>query len=130
MRKETFVQIEVVEGETAKDLQCNFNSKMRELAQANCKVFRDKLDINADDLIAVILYEVTESYMDCVADEFHAEGIYFHCRNCPYLEDPKDRRVKHCNCKYAEYGHTHKDSEACEMFYKQMKQNKVTPIPD
>lgn len=130
MRHETYTQIAVVEGENPQEFEQKFNGTVRELTARGCKVDKSGISIKAEVLRAVIPYEVTESYMDCIADEFHAEGLYFFCRNCPYLEAPADKRVKHCNCAYAEYGHTHKDHEACELFYKLMKQNRIRPIPD
>lgn len=68
--------------------------------------------------------------IETVRDEFHLEGVYYHCRNCPHLEAPQDRRVKWCKCKYSSTGIAHKNNEACELFYKWVQQNAVEVIED
>ena len=80
---------------------------------------------------AVILYTETETIQDgTVADEFHAEGLRFLCMHCPHYEDPGNKTVKHVACKYADLGRTHLEHEACEVFYKQVKNGTVQPKED
>lgn len=80
---------------------------------------------------AVIIYKETETIQDgTVADEFHAEGLRFLCMHCPHYEDPGNKRVKHVACKYSELGRTHLEHEACEIFYKQVKNGTVQPKED
>lgn len=126
MKREEKVQIEVVTGETPQEFQKNFNDAMDLLAE-----YDPQYEFNhAMGFCAYITYNKKIYVMDCVADEFHAEGIHYHCRNCPYMEDPRDKRVKYCTCKYHPLGRTHKDHEACEMLYKEVKQGRVKLLED
>ena len=126
MKVNTYSQIAVVKAEDAEEFQDKFNAKMKELADYDPKfefVFKS-------DFVAIISFVQKESIMDCVADEFHAEGIRYLCKNCPHLEDPHDKRVMRCGCRYAELGTTHKLHEACEVFYKALKNGTITPLED
>lgn len=120
-------RIAVVESTDPEEFEELFNSKMEELA------FSDSIEHQiycTDRYRAVITYEQTVRTFDCVADEFHAEGIRYLCRHCPDLEDPHDKRIKHCICKFAELGATHKDREACDYFYRRLKAGKIEPIEE
>ena len=128
MRRESIPQISVIEKETAKEFQDEFNARIRELS--SYKITGRDIDISGDSYKAVIVYEMTEHIIDSVADEFHAEGIRYLCKHCPHMEDPKDRRVKYCICKYSETGMAHKDHEACEIFYRDLKLGKIQPLED
>lgn len=121
-------KIAVIEATSADDFQDRFNSKVEELICFDDLNYQLQLQ---DSLYrAVITYTETTRDADTVKDEFHFEGIRFLCKHCPYLEDPKDKRVKHCKCKYAELGMTHKDHEACEMFYRKVKAGSIEPLED
>lgn len=126
MRREAFSQIKVIQTESASDFQEQINSSMRELADKRPEY---KL-IEGKGFCAIISYKETIEIMDKVADEYHAEGIYYLCKHCPYLDDPHDKRVKRCACKYSSSGVAYKDSEACEIFYKALKRGDITPLPD
>jgi len=104
-----------------------FNSKIDELATFNPT---HQITDNGEVISAIITYQEKHHIVDSVADEFHFEGIRYLCKHCPYLDDPHDRRVKYCTCKYAELGMTHKNHEACEIFYRQVKAGTVTPLAD
>lgn len=126
MRREAFSQVKVIQTESASDFQEQINSSMRELAdkQPEYKLIEGK------GFCAIISYQETIEIIDKVADEYHAEGIYYLCKHCPYLDDPHDKRVKRCTCKYSSSGVAYKDSEACEVFYKALKRGDITPLPD
>ena len=126
MKVNEYPQIAVICEDDAKAFEKAFNAKMVELAESNPQ-FKF---IQKDAFVAIISYTQKEHIMDCVADEFHAEGIRYLCKNCPHLEDPHDRRVMRCGCKYAELGTTHKMHEACEVFYKALKNGTITPLED
>ena len=128
MRNETYPQIVAISATTAEEFEERFNEKVKSLA--GLKIVGRDIDITGNSFSAVITYEVTEHIIDSVADEFHLEGIRYLCRHCPHLDDPKDRRVKYCTCKYSETGTAHKEHEACEIFYRQLKLGKITPIDD
>ena len=128
MRRESLPQISVIQAETAEDFESMFNDKIMELS--SFKITGQNIDISGKSYKAVITYEISEHIIDSVADEFHAEGIRYLCKHCPHLEDPKDRRVKYCICKYSETGMAHKDHEACEIFYRELKLGKISPLED
>ena len=127
MRKETITKVAIVRSTDPDEFANLFNSKMDELAtnEPTHQIFD-----NGDILSAVITYEETYHIVDSVADEFHYEGIHYLCKHCPFLDDPHDKRIKRCTCKYAELGMTHKDHEACEYFYRQLKAGNVAPLED
>lgn len=127
MKTEQINQIIVLSSESPKEFQDSYNKTMLELDVQPDDV---TLDISDGRFSAIISYHYTKRSMDCIADEFHVEGIYYHCRDCPHLEDPHDKRVKWCNCAYARLGTTHKNHEACEFFYKQLKIGAITPRKD
>lgn len=127
MKTTRIPQIMVIQSDDPMDFQTKFNDltkSMSDVDDMDVQIFSD------GDYKAIITYYLSTKEINSVADEFHSEGIHFLCRNCPYLEDPKDKRIKYCNCKYAELGRTHKDHEACELFYREVKTGLVTPLED
>lgn len=128
MRIDQVIRIAAIHADTAEDFERKFNARMDELE--GFKITERKIEISGGSFDAVLVYEETHRTPDSVADEYHFEGIRFLCKHCPHLDDPKDRRVKHCTCKYAELGMTHKEHEACEIFYRQLKAGRITPLQD
>lgn len=128
MRIDQVIRIAAIHADTAEDFERKFNARMDELE--GFKITERKIEISGGSFDAVLVYEETHRTPDSVADEYHFEGIRFLCKHCPHLDDPKDRRVKHCTCKYAELGMTHKEQEACEIFYRQLKAGRITPLQD
>lgn len=127
MRVDEYQQIVAIRTEYAKKFEEEVNAKLKELAEYRPKLETQLLD---DSFKAIITYTMRERVMDSVADEFHAEGIHYLCKNCPYLDDPHDKRVMRCGCRYAELGTTHKLHEACEVFYKGLKAGNIKPLED
>lgn len=127
MRRESVTKVAVVRSTDPEEFANLFNSKMDELADNKPT---HQITDTGSIISAVITYQETYNFADSVADEFHFEGIRYLCKHCPYLEDPNDKRVKYCKCKFAELGMTHKDHEACEYFYRQLKAGNVTPLED
>lgn len=125
MRREEYQQIAAVEGHSAEEFENNFNDRMSELKEKT--IIDTKVEL-ANGFRATILYEEKyEPEPRTVRDEYHDIGMIFLCKQCPHVDPPTDGRVKHMNCKYAEYGHTRIDCECCEMFYKELKQGLITP---
>ena len=127
MKREKITKVAVVRSAVPSVFEREFNAKMEELALHDPQF---SITDTGGTLSAVITYQETHHFADSVMDEFHFEGIRYLCKNCPYLEDPHDKRVKRCRCKYAEFGMTHKDHEACELFYRQVKTGTVVPLED
>lgn len=125
MRNTKVTKVAVVRSTDPDEFTNLFNAKMDEVAGNNPT---HHITSEGEILTAIITYQETHHIIDSVADEFHFEGIRYLCKHCPHLDDPKDRRVKHCKCKYAELGMTHKEHEACEYFYRQLKAGNITPL--
>ena len=128
MRIDNVIRIAAVHSDSAADFEKQFNARIDELE--GFKIVDRKIEIGGGSFDAVLVYEETHRVADSVKDEYHFEGIRYLCKHCPYLDDPKDKRVKYCKCKYAELGMTHKDTEACEMFYRHLKAGRITPLED
>lgn len=127
MKNEKVTKVAVVRSRDPKEFEILFNAKIDELAMFDPT---HQITDTGDVISAIITYQETHHIVDSIADEFHFEGIRYLCKHCPYLEDPHDRRVKWCTCKYNELGMTHKQHEACEYFYRQLKAGNVTPLEE
>lgn len=119
-------KIEVIQTESPDEFQRRFNEAMESLAEFEPEV--EFQHFNGKEHCVYITYTEFKEEFDRISDEFHAEGIRYLCSQCPYHEPAEDGRQKHVFCKYADCGMTHLQHEACEMFYKQVKQNEVQPI--
>ena len=128
MQHKAYQQIAVVQTDTS-TFEETFNNRIREIT-SNHKITSTAILVVDNQLNGIIVYECEEKHAESVADEFYLEGIHYLCKNCPYLEDPKDKRRKRCVCKYSEYGTTRKDQEACELFYKELKSGRIVPVED
>ena len=127
MRNEKVTKVAVVRSCDPHEFEAMFNAKIDELALFDPT---SQITDTGDVISAIITYQELHHIVDCIADEFHFEGIRYLCKHCPYLDDPHDRRIKYCKCVYAELGMTHKEHEACEYFYRQLKAGNVTPLED
>lgn len=89
----------------------------------NPDIYKDYKD---GAFIAIITWEETREQVESVKDEYHLEGLRFVCGQCPYIEIG-DRRKKRHPCKYSIYSSVDKRQEACELFYKELKQGLIEP---
>lgn len=128
MRVDTYKQLVAIKSGDPNEFQSQFNEKMKSLSAK--KNVEPIISMDGGTFSAVILYEETERAMDSVADLFHKENIRYVCKQCPHMVDPKRGNVKWCECPFAELGTTHKDHECCELFYKELLQGKIKPLPD
>ena len=127
MEKIEVPKYRIIQEETAAAFEEELNKAVENLAEYRPKViFNHRLGF-----CAYLSYTPKEKIIaETVRDEFAMEGIYYHCRNCPHFEAPQDRRVKWGSCKYSTTHKAHKNHEACELFYKWLRQNAVEPIED
>lgn len=123
MRVKSFQRIKVIQTEDPLEFQTQFNKAMEELYDYDPEVEF----IHEKAHCAYIRYVESEHIFDSVADEFHAEGIHYLCEQCPYHDEVTDNRRKSVYCKYADTGMTNLQHEACEMFYRHVKQGEVIP---
>lgn len=118
-------KIKVIQTEDPTEFQEQYNSIMETLHGTEYHV---ELKDMAGTHCAYVFYEEVQHEYDRVSDEFHAEGIRYLCAQCPHHDPVTDGRKKHVWCKYADCGMTHLQHEACELFYKQLKQGEVKPL--
>lgn len=116
-------QIKVINKTDPAEFEKEFNSVMATLADKNPKY---TLDVT-NGFTALITYTDTIQQMDCIADEYHAEGIKYTCRECPLREIQPDGRKKEADCKYAQFGKANLKSECCETFYRRLKMGEIEP---
>jgi hypothetical protein len=72
---------------------------------------------NKGEIVVTITYIEEVNVRESIVDDFHEEGIRYVCAQCPYCEDPHDKRRKWCKCKFKRIGRTRRDSEVCRYFY-------------
>lgn len=124
MNTNTIKQIAVIYSDEPADFQKKFNLQMAALASKH-----PTIEFNhSQGFCAYITYEETTRQVTSIADEFHADGIRFECRNCPLHEIETDGRKKRVPCKYADTAFTKLDDEACEIFYRRLMQREIEPI--
>lgn len=124
MRTERVNQIAVVQSNDGQEFQTQFNELMARLSDCNPQV---QFNFNQQGHCAYITYEQTLRTPDRVADEYHAQGVMFKCKQCPLHEVETDGRVKRVKCKYADLGYTHLENECCEVFYRRLNLGEVEP---
>lgn len=98
-----------------------FNEASDELAE------NVKLQWDTAPMCVHFIYEEPVKIPETVADEFELQGIKYYCKDCPNFQKGKNKRCRSQGCKYAEYGTVADFTPACEWFYKQVLQGKITP---
>lgn len=125
MKTKRVKKIKVIQTKDPEEFQREFDRWMDELADFEPQ---ERIEPFDGAHVAYILYEETTREFDRVSDEFHAEGIHYLCAQCPLHEPAEDGRQKKVWCKYADCGMTDLRREACELFYKKVKQSELKPI--
>ena len=125
MLHRTRKKIKVIQTEDPNEFQNLYDRIMDELSESEPE--DDVQRYNGLHVAYIRYWEHVEEF-DCIADEFHAEGIHYLCNQCPYHDPVEDGRKKQVWCKYADYGFTDLRHEACEMFYRKVKQGEIKPV--
>lgn len=123
MNVETRKDCVAIETQDPKEFATEYRAAMERLRGCKTEVVTDL----SECFRAVIFFEEETRTTQTVADEFHEEGLRFLCMHCPHHEDPETKRHKRVRCKYNEFGTTHLEHEACELFYKQVKNGVIEP---
>lgn len=120
MRTDDVLKIKVVHADTAEEFERKINIVLE-------NVKNPTIEWNhAKGFCAYVRYTEEVKTMDDIKDFFHNEGVYWHCRNCPYAEKTTDKRRKRVGCKIRSTGMTYKDSEACDFVYRQLLTGELT----
>ena len=125
MKRRHLEKVKVIQTRDPDLFEEQFNKAMDELEEHDPKA---EVQPFSGEHCAYIYYHQVEELFNLVSDEFHAEGIHYLCDQCPLHDPAEDGRQKHVWCKYADTGSTHLKHEACEMFYKMVKQNEIKPL--
>lgn len=123
MQTVTKSQIQVIKADDAISFQSQVNDAMDKFAGDN-----PELSIHTElGFCAIIKYQKSETIPEpnSMKDLANMEGITILCKQCPYCEIPTDGRVKWCKCRFAPFGKTRLDSEACEWLYRCAYENQV-----
>ena len=123
MRK-SVKRVAVIATRDPEEFERQVNEKLEELSDRKPDVMYDI----TNDFHALISYEETIEEVRTVEDEFLAEGIRYVCGQCPFREQPEDKRRKNVSCVYSDLGQTHLDMSSCEVFYRAVKRGDVEPM--
>lgn len=121
MRRTSYQQFAIVQGDSAQQLTERLNLKLYEL--------RDKEPtVTFEGLIARISY-MQEDFEEEQKQEKH--GLNLMCRDCPMFEPTlkrdgtEDKRTEIGTCRFATDGYTTKRSTACDRLYQMMNEREV-----
>ena len=122
MRRMSYQQFAIVQGDSAQQLTERLNQKLYELREENPTV-------TFEGLIARISYYVTEEVEK--KSSLETTQFKFKCKDCPMFEPVRkkdstaDRRTTFGFCRFADEGQTFTTSRACERLYEMIKDREV-----
>ena len=119
-------KIKVIQSDDPNEFERLFNEAAEEYCDDEYET--QVQPFNGQTHCAYIMYRRTKREFNLVSDEFHAEGIHYLCGQCPLHDPVEDGRQKRVWCPFADCGTTDLRHEACEMFYKKIKQNEIKPL--
>lgn len=121
MRRMSYQQFAIVQGDSAQQLTERLNRKLYEL--------RDKEPtVTFEGLIARISFMQTDEVPEPTAN---GTGLKLKCRDCPMFEPIRkkdgtaDRRTSLGRCPFAQDGYTFRHSEACSRLYQMINEREV-----
>lgn len=114
----------IIQGNTAEDFQEKLNKALEEVAM---KGYKHELTFNMNaGFCAYIVYDVTYTKAESLADEYELRGETFRCYECPMFRPSADRRVKYTTCGRGVHKCSANDN-ACEWFYEAMERGEIVP---
>lgn len=120
MRRDEILKVKVVQAESAEEFERKLNVVLK-------NVLKPQITWNHNmGHCAYVTYVETVETLEDVSDIFHRDGVYYHCRNCPFFDLPNDKRFKRGACRISPSGVAWKDSEACTFLYKQLLSGELT----
>lgn len=121
MRRMSYQQFAIVQGDSAQQLTERLNRKLYEL--------RDKEPtVTFEGLIARISFMQTD---DVPEPTENGTGLKLKCRDCPMFEPIRkkdgtaDRRTELGRCPYSKDGYAFRSSEACDRLYQMINEREV-----
>ena len=125
MLTKTLQKIKVVQSDDPEEYEAKFNKAAEDLAEYEPEIKEQAFN---GTHCAYFRWAETKQEFNLISDEFHAEGIHYLCAQCPLHDPADDGRRMQVWCKYHDCGTTHLKHEACEYFYKLLKQNEIKPV--
>ena len=123
MRRMSYQQFAIVQGDSAQHLTDLLNQKLYEL--------RDKQPtVTFEGLIARICYKEEENALE-PADKTTGKTLNLKCKDCPMFEPVRtkdgrpDRRTSFGFCRFASEGQTIGDMSACSKLFKMINEREV-----
>lgn len=122
MRRMSYQQFAIVQGDSAQQLTERLNQKLYELKEKDPTV-------TFEGLIARISYYVTEEVEK--KNSLETTQFKFMCKDCPFFEPvlkrdgTADRRMTIGRCPFTPDGHALTYSNACERLYEMIKDREV-----
>ena len=128
MKRVTYSQIRVVEGDDAKTFQDEFNKAQTELKSMKPETI--KLDLDA--WVAVIQFTVETEEPENARERFESQGVRFTCENCPRFQPMRnnDGSVKRTAVKGSCFKEAflRRDTVACDFFYAEVENGAIEPV--
>lgn len=121
-----FKKIKVIQTDDPDEFERRFNETSEELAENEFET--EIQSFNGVVHCAYFFITETKKEINLVSDEFHEQGIHYLCGQCSLHDPVDDGRKKRVYCPFADCGITDLRHEACEMFYKKIKQNEIKPL--
>lgn len=124
MKRESFQQFAIVQGDSAHTLTEELNAKLFELRMKSPTV-------TFEGLIARISYTETVEKCEALGDEYALKGVRLTCQDCPLFEPirktdgTEDRRIRWGDCPHGTMGRTSRDSRACDRLFEMMNSGEV-----
>ena len=124
MKRESYQQFAIVQGDTAQQLTEQLNAKLYELRGKRPAV-------TFEGLIARISYEEEFVEPESLEDEYRLKGVKLTCQDCPWFspmlkrDGTPNRAAKRGDCPFADYGMTSRDCSACDRLYRMINNGEV-----
>ena len=123
MKTITVPQFAAISTDSAAEFAAEINKTVVALANSQPEIIIDK----KQPFTAYVKYQQDINIADSVRDEYHADGIYFTCAQCPLHDIETDGRKHTVPCKYADLAYTRLNNEACEVFYRRLMLREIEP---
>lgn len=102
-----------------------FDERVNEIIGANSVTsYSITHELNRKAFCCHIEYTVEIVEFANIKEELEAQGERYYCDDCPYFEEPRDRRCKLGTCKC---GTTTASRSACLMFYQELAKGEIEP---